>query len=321
MSRRQGIWKCPNCGKHQVWKIRSSSTTKLDRKCKECDTRVRVTLDRSSTGQGRKESVEVWERSVKLTDDELNREVEVRDSQEELHTTNENIVREDVHIQSGLSQIYADKWRPLESLNFPSKVSSKLIRSELLRFVSERNEGYLDIVAGCWDSMSPPSLFDGHEFHEFSIEFEEKILENLSQRILEPHLIDVREMEVLPRRKGVAHIARRSTRLVLDLRICLRRIAHYHSITIEQRLDWQRWMLRTRVVDEHLKDLFTNGLETQDGGKFTGKGFRSTWQEGIVACASAMTRAVDLPSSDVDYADVIAPMIRDTGLALSLIHI
>ena len=131
---------------------------------------------------------------------------------------------------------------------------------------SERNEGYLDIVAGCWASMSPPSLFDGHEFHEFSIEFEVKILENLSQRILEPHLIDVREMEVLPRRKGVAHIARRSTRLVLDLRICLRRIAHYHSITIEQRLDWQRWMLRTRVVDEHLKDLFTNGLETQDGG-------------------------------------------------------
>ena len=237
MSRRQGIWKCPNCGKHQVWKIRSSSTTKLDRKCKECDTRVRVTLDRSSTGQGRKESVEVWERSVKLTDFELNREVEVRDSQEELHTTNENIVREDVHIQSGLSQIYADKWRPLESLNFPSKVGSKLIRSELLRFVSERNEGYLDIVAGCWDSMSPPSLFDGHEFHEFSIEFEEKMLENLSQRILEPHLIDVREMEVLPRRKGVAHISRRSTRLVIDLRICLRRIAHYHSITIEQRLD------------------------------------------------------------------------------------
>ena len=318
MSKRQGIWKCPNCRKHQVWKIRSSSTTKLDRKCMECDIRVRVTLDRSSTGQGRKESVEIWERSPKLTDDELNREVEVRDSEEELHTSKENIVRGEVHIQSGLSKIYADDWKPLESLNFPSKIDSKLIRTELLRFVSERNEGYLDIVAGCWDSMSPPSLFDGHEFHEFSLEFEERMLENLSQRILEPHLIDIREMEVLPRRKGVAHISRRSTRLVLDLRICLRRIAHYHSITIEQRLDWQRWMLRTRVVDEHLKDLFTNGLETQDGSKFTGKGFRSTWQEGIVACASAMTRAVDLPSSDVTYADVIAPMIRDTGLAMAM---
>ena len=30
------------------------------------------------------------------------------------------------------------------------------------------------------------------------------MLENLSQRILEPHLIDIREMEVLPRRKESA---------------------------------------------------------------------------------------------------------------------
>ncbi|MAU85611.1 MAG: hypothetical protein CMA21_03270 [Euryarchaeota archaeon] len=318
MSRRQGIWRCPNCRKHQVWKIKSLTTTKLDRKCMECDSRIRVTLDRSSTGQGRKESVEIWERSTKLTDHELNKEVEARDSQEHPHTSKENDARKGVHSQSGLSQIYADNWRPLESLNFPGKIESKLIRLELLRFVSERNEGYLDIVAGCWDSMSPPSLFSGPEFHEFSVKFEEKMHEYLSQRILEPNLIDILEMEVLPRRKGIDHIDRRSARLALDLRICLRRIAHYHSITIEQRLDWQRWMLRTRVVDEHLKDLFTNGIETRDGNKFTGKGFRSTWQEGIVACASAMTRAVDLPSSDVTYADVIAPMIRDTGLAMAM---
>ena len=206
----------------------------------------------------------------------------------------------------------------MEGLHFPSKVDSKLIRSELLRFVSERNEGYLDLVAECWDAMDKPSLFGGLDFHEFCIRFEERMLENLSQRILEPRLIDIREMEVMPRRKGAAHIGRRSIRLGLDLRICLRRIAYYHSITIEQRMDWQRWMLRTRIVDEHLKDLFTNGLESQDGSKFTGKGFRSTWQEGVVACASAMTRAVDLSSSEVDYADVIAPMIRDTGLAMAM---
>ena len=42
-----------------------------------------------------------------LTDDDLNREVEVRDSQKELDTSKENIVRDEVHIQSGLSQIYA----------------------------------------------------------------------------------------------------------------------------------------------------------------------------------------------------------------------
>ena len=318
MSGRQGIWKCPNCGKHQVWKVRSSSTIKLDRKCIECANRVRVTLDRSSTGQGRKESVEIWERSNKLAEEELNREIEVRNSRGDTNVSNADIEARIVHSQSGLSQIFAEKWKPLEGLYFPSKVDSKMIRSELLRFVSERNEGYLDLVAECWDAMDKPSLFGGLDFHEFCIRFEERMLENLSQRILEPRLIDIREMEVLPRRKGVDHIGRRSIRLALDLRICLRRIAYYHSITIEQRMDWQRWMLRTRIVDEHLKDLFTNGLESQDGSKFTGKGFRSTWQEGVVACASAMTRAVDLSSSEVDYADVIAPMIRDTGLAMAM---
>ena len=318
MSGRQGIWKCPNCGMHQVWKVRSSSTIKLDRKCIECANRVRVTLDRSSTGQGRKESVEIWERSNKLAEEELNREIDVRNSQGDTKLSNEDIGARKVHAQSGLSQIFAEKWKPLEGLHFPSKVDSKLIRSELLRFVSERNEGYLDLVAECWDAMDKPSLFGGLDFHEFCIRFEERMLENLSQRILEPRLIDIREMEVMPRRKGASHIGRRSIRLGLDLRICLRRIAYYHSITIEQRMDWQRWMLRTRIVDEHLKDLFTNGLESQDGSKFTGKGFRSTWQEGVVACASAMTRAVDLSSSEVDYADVIAPMIRDTGLAMAM---
>lgn len=318
MSGRQGIWKCPNCGKHQVWKVRSSSTIKLDRKCIECANRVRVTLDRSSTGQGRKESVEIWERSNKLAEEELNREIDVRNSEGDTKLSNEDIGARKVHAQSGLTQIFAEKWKPLEGLHFPSKVDSKLIRSELLRFVSERNEGYLDLVAECWDAMDKPSLFGGLDFHEFCIRFEERMLENLSQRILEPRLIDIREMEVMPRRRGAAHIGRRSIRLGLDLRICLRRIAYYHSITIEQRMDWQRWMLRTRIVDEHLKDLFTNGLESQDGSKFTGKGFRSTWQEGVVACASAMTRAVDLSSSEVDYADVIAPMIRDTGLAMAM---
>ena len=42
----------------------------------------------------------------------------------------------------------------------------------------------------------------------------------------------------------------------------MRRIAHYASITVENRIEWQRRMIRTRLVDEELKDLFTNGLPT-----------------------------------------------------------
>ena len=107
-------------------------------------------------------------------------------------------------------------------------------------------------------------------------------------------------------------------RFLVDVKICLRRIAHYHSITVEDRLQWQRWMIRTRLVDEQLKDLFASGLPTPDGGTFGGKGFRSTWQEGVAACASAMIRAIDLPEGERQNADVVAPMIRDMGLALAM---
>ena len=70
----------------------------------------------------------------------------------------------------------------------------------------------------------------------------------------------------------------------------------------------------------HLQDLFTNGFwKLKMEVSLPCKGFRSTWQEGIklvlVRHHWADHRAVDLPNSDVTYADVIAPMIRDTGLA------
>ena len=78
----------------------------------------------------------------------------------------------------------------------------------------------------------------------------------------------------------------------------MRRMAHEATINVDQRFEWQRWMTRTRALDQHLKDIFTTGIETPDGGRFGGKGFRSTWQEGVVACASALNLAKDLPSGN-----------------------
>ena len=77
-------------------------------------------------------------------------------------------------------------------------------------------------------------------------------------------------------------------------------------------------MIRTRILDEHLKDLYTNGISTPDGNSFTGKGFRSTWQEAVVGCASALRSFDSLDSNSSDGPDIISPMIRDTGLALAM---
>ena len=94
------------------------------------------------------------------------------------------------------------------------------------------------------------------------------------------------------------------------------------AVTVEQRLEWQRMMTRTRRLDEALKDIFTQGVETPDGGVFGGKGFRSTWQEGVVAVATALERQPDAPRDarpGHGYdGDLVAPMIRDIGLGLAM---
>ncbi|MAR41577.1 MAG: hypothetical protein CMA43_00100 [Euryarchaeota archaeon] len=316
--RRQGLWKCPDCSKHQVWRTRSGKTTRLDRACVECGSRVRVTLDRSSTGKGRRREVDVWERGLQVSPDELEKECSRRDRK---ISEQGSLVEEgasETPQQTDLPTIYARNWKPSSGLEFSHPLQSLRARGELLRFIAERHDGYLELVAGCWDEERAPASFEGDSYHEFCLDLLTRIGSVLSERILEPLIAEIGESEVIPRRSGTSHLSRRNMRFLLDIRICLRRIAYESSITLEQRKQWQRWMTRTRVTDEHLKELFTDGVPTPDGGRFGGKGFRSTWQEGIVACASAMNRAVDSPQGNGGDSDIIAPMIRDMGLALAM---
>jgi TPP-dependent pyruvate/acetoin dehydrogenase alpha subunit len=81
-------------------------------------------------------------------------------------------------------------------------------------------------------------------------------------------------------------------------------------------------MTRTRKLDAHLKTIYADGMATPDGGSFGGKGFRSTWQEGVVAVATALRRQPDasrdaVPGKGYD-GDLVAPMIRDIGLGLAM---
>ncbi len=284
----------------------------------ECGSRVRVTLDRSSTGKGRRREVNVWERGLQVSPDELEKECSRRDRKisEQGGLVKEG--RSETPQQTDLPTIYARNWKPPSGLEFAHPLQSLRARGELLRFLAERHDGYLELVAGCWDEERAPASFEGDSYHEFCHDLLTRIGSVLSERILEPLIAEIGESEVIPRRSGESHLSRRNMRFLLDIRICLRRIAYESSITLEQRKQWQRWMTRTRITDEHLKELFTDGIPTPDGGRFGGKGFRSTWQEGIVACASAMNRAVDSPQGDGGDSDIIAPMIRDMGLALAM---
>ena len=102
-------------------------------------------------------------------------------------------------------------------------------------------------------------------------EFTDTLEANLDTRRTEPQLTSVLDREVIPRRLGHLHLSRRLQRFMIDVRLHLRRIAYSASIDVDLRMDWQRWMHRTRLLDEELKDLFANGIETPDGGRFGGR--------------------------------------------------
>ena len=316
MTGRRGIWRCPSCGKHQTWKSRDRTTTRLDRKCTSCEKRIRVTLDRSDSGRGRKQQAEVWERPVDTSMDELQEEANLRDSGEAEQSSEEEGAGP--ANQQDYPPLWGAGWRPNEPLKFSSSLPQETARSELMRFLIERHDGYVEAAFESWNSLNPPDRFNGNSFHEFSESFCDSFERRLAERVYEPGLATLAKEEIIPRRTGSVYLDRRAVRMMRDISLCLRRIAYTASISVEDRFEWQRWMHRTRALDEHLKDLFMNGVTTPDGSQFGGKGFRSTWQEGVVACATSMSRAIDLNEDSIADADVVAPMIRDVGLALSM---
>jgi 2-oxoisovalerate dehydrogenase E1 component len=266
-------------------------------------------------------TVDIWERGAEISLNELEEEVGRRDkgrgSRAERFDEEADKLLEAV-TQADLPVIWGAGWRVKEALSFPRPLKSREVRARLLTFIAERHDGHLNVIADCWDEGGVPATFDGMGYREFSDSLLDRIGEHLAERLLGPQLATLEKAEIIPMRSGGIYLDRRAARFLLDVSLCLRRIAHYASITLEQRMEWQRWMMRTRLVDEQLKDLFGNGLPTPDGGSFGGKGFQSTWQEGIVACASSLRRAVDMPSEERRSADIVAPMIRDVGLALAM---
>ena len=112
------------------------------------------------------------------------------------------------------------------------------------------------------------------------------------------------------------------------LRGFLRREALRLSFTEQERLEMLRGMVVTRAVDNRLKNFFTGG-EVRYTGKgplgglveksFQGKGFRSLGQEAIYAATLRLRRGEEFRTSAGAWnGDIVAPLIRDAGLALGM---
>ena len=296
-----GIWKCPLCGHHQPWKSKKRELRALDRRCSKCSERTRVMIERSSTGQGRTSKARFWLRSG-ITEADLEDEAASRNKPIGLKNADGQSE------QSELPKIWGQGWNPERPLIFQKSMQIAHVRMEIMRFVAERWDGFLEMVDSVLTEKLGTKSMSGDEFHQWSKDFCVSISEAYDERLHVSGINGVLNIEIIPRRSGRTHLARRRTRLLLDLKLLLRRMAYTNSITLDNRLNWHRLMIRTKILDRHLKELFVHGVEAPDGTKFGGKGFRSTWQESVAACGSALILGKD----------VAAPMIRDLGLALAM---
>ncbi|HEY7789961.1 MAG TPA: thiamine pyrophosphate-dependent enzyme [Vicinamibacterales bacterium] len=99
----------------------------------------------------------------------------------------------------------------------------------------------------------------------------------------------------------------------------LQREAIAASLTADERREILRGMLLTRATDNQLKTFFSGGEVRYEGISFQGKGFRSLGQEAIYAGGIRLHRGAQYRAGDGTWrGDVIAPVIRDVGIALAM---
>jgi 2-oxoisovalerate dehydrogenase E1 component len=124
--------------------------------------------------------------------------------------------------------------------------------------------------------------------------------------------------EVTP---GVAAPARWSAAVDELVDACdgfLRRAAIEATLTADERREILRGMALTRATDNRLKAFFTGGDVRYGDAAFQGKGFRSLGQEAIYAAGIRLRRGDAYRAGAEWRGDVVAPLIRDLGVALAM---
>jgi 2-oxoisovalerate dehydrogenase E1 component len=98
----------------------------------------------------------------------------------------------------------------------------------------------------------------------------------------------------------------------------LRRAALRASLTPAERREILEGMVLTRATDNRLKAFFSGGEVRYGDAAFQGKGFRSLGQEAIYAAGIRLRRGDRYRGEHGWRGDVVAPLIRDLGVALAM---
>jgi 2-oxoisovalerate dehydrogenase E1 component len=125
--------------------------------------------------------------------------------------------------------------------------------------------------------------------------------------------------ETTPRVTVTERLAEARRELIEACEGFLRREAIAASLTRDERREMLRGMLLTRATDNRLKTFFTSGEVRYEETAFQGKGFRSLGQEAIYAAGIRLRRGPAFRGAGGAWqGDVVAPVIRDLGVALAM---
>jgi len=124
--------------------------------------------------------------------------------------------------------------------------------------------------------------------------------------------------DATPCTSAAARVAQAHAEVIESCDGWLRRASIEASLTAEEKREILRGMILTRAVDNRLKAFFSSGEVQYEGTSFPGKGFRSLGQEAIYAAAIRLRRGDRFRDPAGWRGDVVAPVIRDLGVALAM---
>ncbi|HEY7172347.1 MAG TPA: thiamine pyrophosphate-dependent enzyme [Vicinamibacterales bacterium] len=138
-------------------------------------------------------------------------------------------------------------------------------------------------------------------------------------RRLEPRLAADRLGETTPGVAASTRLAEARDELLDACDGFLRRESIRASLTPDERREMLRGMVLTRATDNRLKTFFNSGEVRYGQLPFQGKGFRSLGQEAVYAAAIRLHRGAAYRGPQGEWTgDVVAPLIRDLGVALAM---
>jgi 2-oxoisovalerate dehydrogenase E1 component len=189
------------------------------------------------------------------------------------------------------------------------------IALRLAAFVAERHPFALgDTLDAFAAAARGRSLFDARNLESLRPVMREELRRRLRARSL-PAAIP----ETTPRTPADVRLEQAYDELIDACDGFLRRAAIEASLTADERREILRGMILTRATDNRLKTLFSSGEIRYGNTTFQGKGFRSLGQEAIYAAAIRLRRGAAFRDPARGWqGDIVAPMIRDLGVALGM---